>query len=218
MAKKRDVPVHGRKSARFHRARKKRYLVVAGGAVTEKQYFKRLASIYDVVIEYQQKNESPEHLADFARKLKEEDERDISTDCYEKIWVVVDVDDFHGHSQAAKICKDNGIELIISNPCLEVWLLDHVSVCPPSFTLTSTVESAAAKAGIVGGNRNKYVNVELIDSEHLDAAIRNAERHNTAGNRQGRNTLAPHHEQEYDPLTDMPKVIEVLQQASDNSK
>lgn len=84
MAKKRDVPVHGRKSARFHRARKKRYLVVAGGAVTEKQYFKRLASIYDVVIEYQQKNESPEHLADFARKLKEEDERDISTDCYEK--------------------------------------------------------------------------------------------------------------------------------------
>lgn len=176
----------------------------------EKQYFKRLASIYDVVIEYQQKNESPEHLADFARKLKEEDERDISTDCYEKIWVVVDVDDFHGHSQAAKICKDNGIELIISNPCFEVWLLDHVSVCPPSFTLTSTVESAAAKAGIVGGNRNKYVNVELIDSEHLDAAIRNAERHNTAGNRQGRNTLAPHHEQEYAPWTDMPKVIETL--------
>ena len=218
MAKKRGVPAHGRKSAHFHRARKKRYLVVAGGAVTEKQYFRRLASIYDVVIEYQQKNESPEHLADFARKLKEEDERDISTDCYEKIWVVVDVDDYHDHSKAAKICKDNGIELIISNPCFEVWLLDHVSVCPPSFTLTSTVESAAAKAGIVGGNRNKYVNVELIDSEHLDAAIRNAEQHNTAGNRQGRNTLAPHHEQEYAPWTDMPKVIEVLQQASDNSK
>lgn len=69
MAKKRDVPVHGRKSARFHRARKKRYLVVAGGAVTEKQYFKRLASIYDVVIEYQQKNESPEHLADLLSLL-----------------------------------------------------------------------------------------------------------------------------------------------------
>ena len=123
-------------------------------------------------------------------------ERDISTDCYENIWVVVDVDDFHDHSKAEKICKDNGIELIISNPCFEVWLLDHVSVCPPSFTLTSTVESAAAKAGIVGGNR--------------DAAIRNAERHNTAGNRQGRNTLAPHHEQEYAPWTDMPKVIETL--------
>lgn len=102
MAKKRGVPAHGRKSARFHRARKKRYLVVAGGAVTERQYFKQLESIYDVVIEYQQKNESPEHLADFACTLKKEDERDISTDCYENIWVVVDVDDFHDHSKAAK--------------------------------------------------------------------------------------------------------------------
>ena len=85
MAKKRGVPAHGRESARFHRARKKRYLVVAGGAVTERQYFKQLESIYDVVIDYQQKNESPEQLADFACKLKKEDERDISTDCYEKL-------------------------------------------------------------------------------------------------------------------------------------
>lgn len=210
MAKKRDVPAHGRESARFHRARKKRYLVVAGGAVTERQYFKQLESIYDVVIDYQQKNESPEQLADFACKLKKEDERDISTDCYEKIWVVVDVDDFHDHSKAAKTCKDNGIELIISNPCFEVWLLDHMKACPPSYTLTPDVESAAAKAGIVGGNRNKYVNDELIDSEHLDAATRNAARHNTAENSQGRNRLTPYHEQEYAPWTDMPKVIETL--------
>ena len=210
MAKKRGVPAHGRKSARFHRARKKRYLVVAGGAVTEKQYFRRLASIYDVVIEYQQKNESPEHLADFARKLKEEDERDISTDCYENIWVVVDVDDFHDHSKAEKICKDNGIELIISNPCFEVWLLDHVKACPSSYTLTPDVESAAAEAKVVGGTRNKYINTELIDKEHLEAAIHNAARHNTTENRQGRNRLAPNHEQEYAPWTDMPKVIETL--------
>ena len=66
------------------------------------------------------RTKSPEHLADFACTLKKEDERDISTDCYENIWVVVDVDDFHDHSKAAKICKDNGIELIISNPCFEV--------------------------------------------------------------------------------------------------
>lgn len=77
MAKKRGVPAHGRESARFHRARKKRYLVVAGGAVTERQYFKQLESIYDVVIDYQQKNESPEQLADFACKLKKEGAADI---------------------------------------------------------------------------------------------------------------------------------------------
>ena len=165
MSKKRNVPAHGRKAARSRRPRKRRFLVVAGGAVTEKQYFKQLESLYDVIIDYQQKNNSPKQLAKLAVKLKREDKRDTSTDCYERIWVVVDVDDFHDHGEAARICNDNGIELIISNPCFEVW---------------------------------------------LDAAIRNAARHNTTENRQGRNRLAPNHEQEYAPWTDMPKVIETL--------
>lgn len=218
MSKKRNVPAHGRKAARSRRPRKRRFLVVAGGAVTEKQYFKQLESLYDVIIDYQQKNNSPKQLAKLAVKLKREDKRDTSTDCYERIWVVVDVDDFHDHGEAVRICNDNGIELIIPNPCFEVWLLDYVKACPSSYTLTPDVESAAAEAKVVGGNRNKYINTELIDKEHLDAAIRNAARHNTTENRQERNRLAPNHEQEYAPWTDMPKVIEVLQQASDNSK
>lgn len=94
MSKKRNVPAHGRKAARSRRPRKRRFLVVAGGAVTEKQYFKQLESLYDVIIDYQQKNNSPKQLAKLAVKLKREDKRDTSTDCYERIWVVVDVDDF----------------------------------------------------------------------------------------------------------------------------
>lgn len=179
MSKKRNVPAHGRKAARSRRPRKRRFLVVAGGAVTEKQYFKQLESLYDVIIDYQQKNNSPKQLAKLAVKLKREDKRDTSTDCYERIWVVVDVDDFHDHGEAARICNDNGIELIISNPCFEVWLLDYVKACPSSYTLTPDVESAAAEAKVVGGTRNKYINTELIDKEHLEAAIRNAARHNT---------------------------------------
>ena len=178
---------------------------MAGGAVTEKQYFKQLESLYDVIIDYQQKNNSPKQLAKLAVKLKREDKRDTSTDCYERIWVVVDVDDFHDHGEAARICNDNVIELIISNPCFEVWLLDYVKACPSSYTLTPDVESAAAEAKV-----NKYINTEHIDKEHLDAAIRNAARHNTTENRQERNRLAPNHEQEYAPWTDMPKVIETL--------
>ena len=60
MSKKRNVPAHGRKvrTVRADRARDA-YLVVAGGAVTEKQYFKQLESLYDVIIDYQQKNEQP---------------------------------------------------------------------------------------------------------------------------------------------------------------
>ena len=54
MSKKRNVPAHGRKAARSRRPRKRRFLVVAGGAVTEKQYFKQLESLYYVIIDYQQ--------------------------------------------------------------------------------------------------------------------------------------------------------------------
>ena len=76
MSKKRNVPAHGRKAARSRRPRKRRFLVVAGGAVTEKQYFKQLESLYDVIIDYQQKNNSPKQLAKLAVKLKREDKRD----------------------------------------------------------------------------------------------------------------------------------------------
>ena len=85
--------------------------------------------------------------------------------------MVVDVDDFHDHGEAARICNDNGIELIISNPCFEVWLLDYVTACPSSYTLTPDVESAAAEAKVVGGNRNKYINTELIDRGVTDSRL-----------------------------------------------
>ena len=106
------------------------------------------------------------------------------------------------HSKATGLLWRNngGLENYKHSPCFEVWLLDHVQVCPSSYTLTPDVESATAKAGIVGGNRNKYIKTELIDREQLDAAMHNATRHNTVGNSQGRNRLTPNHEQEYAPL------------------
>lgn len=214
MSKRRNIPAHGRKAARSRRPRKRRYLVAAGGAVTERQYFKQLESLYNVVIDYRQKNNSPAQLADFAVKLKEDDERDKFTDSYAKIWVVVDVDNFHDHGTAAKTCKDNGIELIISNPCFEVWLLDHVRVCPSSFMQTATVEAAAAEAGIVGGKHNKYISIELIDENHLEVALRNAKYHNRAENKCRCKSLVANHEQEYAPWTDMPKIIKELEQSN----
>ena len=219
MSKKRNVPAHGRKAARSRRPRKRRFLVVAGGAVTEKQYFKQLESLYDVIIDYQQKNNSPKQLAKLAVKLKREDKRDTSTDCYERIWVVVDVDDFHDHGEAARICNDNGIELIISNPCFEVWLLDYVKACPSSYTLTPDVESAAAEAKVVGGNRNKYINTELIEQRtSRSPPYAMHARHNTTETARGVTDSRLIMSRNTAPWTDMPKVIEVLQQASDNSK
>ena len=43
----------------------------------------------------------------------------------------------NGHVDTAqgtrRICKNEGMELIITNPCFEVWLLDHLVCCPDTF-------------------------------------------------------------------------------------
>lgn len=206
--KHRHIPAHGRNVSRSRRARQKRYLVVCGGAETEKQYFNHLKSMYNVMIEYQNWNNSPAQLANHAVALKDEAEKDDSADAYEKIWVVVDVDNYHDHAEAQKICRGAGIELIISNPCFEAWLLDHVRECPASFVTASDVKVAAAKAGMTYGPRNKYVNLEKIDVGHTVRAVRNARRHNSKERGRARAMLTAHQERAYAPWTDMPMVVE----------
>ena len=163
MSRKRNAPpAHGRNAHRRQRERKPRYLVVAGGEVTEKQYFEYCGTHYNVDLRYRSQIRSPRQLADYAVKLKDEDGRDASVDSYKMVWVVVDVDDFHDHADAQRICSDNGIGLIISNPCFEVWLIDHVQRCPDSIALTKDAERLAAKLGITEGARSKYINLDRI--------------------------------------------------------
>lgn len=57
-------------------------------------------------------------------------------------------------SRLKKICRGrDGVELIISNPCFEVWLLDHKRTCPQSCTQTAMVEKLAIAEGVTEGNR-----------------------------------------------------------------
>ena len=202
MSKKRNVPAHGRKAARSRRPRKRRFLVVAGGAVTEKQYFKQLESLYDVIIDYQQKNNSPKQLAKLAVKLKREDKRDTSTDCYERIWVVVDVDDFHDHGEAARICNDNGIELIISNPCFEVWFLQHFRYSTKSYASNDEVIRDLITY-IPGYKKNANV-YDLIAhaQEHAVKRAKQLEQHHAELGRK-KNSM------ECNPSTDAYKVLEI---------
>lgn len=206
------VPRHGRNARRRTRARAKRYLVVCGGQATEPEYFEHYSSSMDSgVIRVISKTMAPSQLANYAVKCKRDDERNNdSADCYAAVFVVVDVDDYHDHRQAQRICKDNGIRLVVSNPCFEVWLIDHVRRCPISYTDTAAVERYAGELGVVAGKRNKYINFEAIDG-HMRDAVRNAKDHNSQeGKTVARNQLEPNRESDYAPWTDMPGVIETL--------
>jgi hypothetical protein len=65
---------------------------------------------------------SPNHvLAHLKRQLEQEN---LYPD--DEKWLVIDVDRYTDHlREVAKECKDAGIELAVSNPCFEYWLLLH---------------------------------------------------------------------------------------------
>ena len=165
-----------------------------------------------MVIEYKQKAVSPSELAEMACALKKSDEQDDSADHYRKVWVVADVDQYKDIADAERICLKNGIEFIISNPCFEVWLLDHKRPCPSSIQDTESATRAAAKENITTGSNNKYIVADVLTSEAIHTALQNAEQHNTANRKRGRESLKSTGKLEFAPWTDMPEVIKELEQ------
>lgn len=110
------------------RTRKKRYLVVTNGEVTEPQYFKGLEKeLKDAVIEVRSFRRDPGALAETARNLKQREMASESPgshgiDGFQCVYVVTDVDQFTPtqFQKARRVCKENDMELSISNPCFEV--------------------------------------------------------------------------------------------------
>lgn len=194
--------------------------MVGNGAVTEKQYFKALNRMFSEVVidEYKPKAVSLSKLVKMACDLKKSDEQDDSADHYRKVWVVADVAQYKDIADAERICLKNGIEFIISNPCFEVWLLDHKRPCPSSIQDTESATWAAAKESITTGSNNKYIVNDVLTSEAIHTALHNAERHNTANRKRGRESLRSTGNLEFAPWTDMPEVIKELEQQQQPKK
>lgn len=131
------------------RSRGKRYLIVTNGKVTEKEYFERLVDLYGlrgrVVIDKGAAGRDPKTLVERAADLKakeDEEARKERFDSWESVWAVTDVDDFPMFA-AQQLAKQETVSLAVSNPCFEVWLIDHVIVCPESCAETKACEKKA---------------------------------------------------------------------------
>jgi len=117
---------------------KPKMLIVCEGAYTEKQYFEQFAkfhrnSLVDVIVEggkgvpltvVRAAKERKEKAISDAKRMDDEFLK------YQSVWCVFDVDDHPNVPEARIIAADNGIELAISNPCFELWLLLHHRDCP----------------------------------------------------------------------------------------
>jgi RloB-like protein len=109
---------------------RRRILVVCGADKTESAYFKglcasRRGTSVNVVIA-EKGHSAPDQVVQFAR-------RKMASGDFDQIWCVVDVDDFERDggkiSAAVRLGTRHGIELAVSNPCFELWLLLHHVEC-----------------------------------------------------------------------------------------
>jgi len=110
-----------------------RMLVCCEGERTEPSYFnglKREGHNRLLHIEIQPGGVSPKTLVDFAVELKKRAEKDARRQGdenlkFDEVWCVFDVD-AHPHILDAKQkAEANKVQLAVSNPCFELWLLLH---------------------------------------------------------------------------------------------
>jgi len=110
-----------------------RMLICCEGEVTEPSYLNGLKGelrIRLVHIEVVPGGANPKTLVDYAVEKKREAERQARREKddnlkYDELWCVFDVDAHEYVPEAKQKAEANKIELAISNPCFELWLLLH---------------------------------------------------------------------------------------------
>ena len=110
----------------------------ARGALTEKRYFKQFAkfhrnSLVDVIVEGGKG--VPFSVVQAAKKLRDDAISDATRKSdeylkYQSVWCVFDVDSHPNPNGAKKMALTNGLNVAVSNPCFELWLLLHLRDCP----------------------------------------------------------------------------------------
>jgi hypothetical protein len=108
-----------------------RFLIVCEGTVTEPHYFKDLRVQERGLVEVKVvPGGVPKTVVELAVKLKEESEvearrRKDDNLRYDHVWCVFDIDEHPFVPEAKQQARDNAIDVAVSNPCFELWLLLH---------------------------------------------------------------------------------------------
>jgi len=113
-------------------------LVVTEGMRTEPEYLHGFVSACHnprVTIQIAPEHGVPRTLVEIAKRRKKEAEEDADREkddnlAFNSVWCVFDVDEHPRVADAREMARDNGIDLAISNPCFELWLLLHVRESP----------------------------------------------------------------------------------------
>ncbi|WP_240971070.1 MULTISPECIES: RloB family protein [unclassified Microbispora] len=175
---------------------KKRILVICEGVVTEVQYFNGVKDHFRAVpvevghCDVDGCGKDPLSVVREAIRRRDKARsaarrhRDAFL-AYDEIWAVVDVDDHASLDEAIRVARDDGINLVISRPCFEIWLLWHYQDCPAALTAKEIQRKLATKLP----NYDKHLSATFPYHDYLRAERRakSADPDHSAPNRKGRN-------------------------------
>ncbi len=112
---------------------KQKIIIVSEGKNTEPEYFKNFQAEYKstlVELKIVGAAGDPKRIVEKAIDLKREEARNAkkSRNSFESnfsVWAVFDRDEHNYVSEAKQQAKDQGIRVIFSNPCFELWPILH---------------------------------------------------------------------------------------------
>ena len=105
-------------------------LLFVEGRRTEAGYFTHYYRIYrhKVIITISDFKGGPAQLVERAITAKRDEQRQERRGggkAHDEIWCVFDVDEHPGREEAMQRAVGHGIEVVVSNPCLELWFVLH---------------------------------------------------------------------------------------------
>lgn len=138
--------------------------------MTEKEYFeyvrKSLANS-PLKLDVEAKGRNPAALLSRAIDLRDEDKREARRNndrenVYRGVWVVTDTDDFTAELvDLIAVAASEGIDLIISNPCFELFMVlhdrDYAKHCE-----TAQIQAVAKKIDMLTGGNGKSIIFDKI--------------------------------------------------------
>ena len=125
------TPPSGRRPRRGHTPRRERRVIriLTGGKITEPSYLTAWARHYrhSVSLSLPASGMAPETLVDHATQHMRRRRRSRrGYQDFDEIWCVFDIDQHPNVPTAIHNARQSGIEVAVSNPCIELWLVLHV--------------------------------------------------------------------------------------------
>jgi hypothetical protein len=131
------------------------------------------------VLETQDGKSAPEHVLNRINEYIEEFEIGEG----DTFWVVCDCDHWVEPSHIQNLthvlqqCRQKGIQVALSNPCFDLWLLLHFADFPTEDVLTCDEVAGRLRAAAGGYDKTKVYNLQINDERVLAAVRRAADKH-----------------------------------------